>query len=239
MADGVGGGRGGGRVVEEIRGRDMYYKLLSECNPDEYFEWIRQELVPSIADYDEEMAERVNSWIGCTSSWLKRYEKFASGAMTDAELYRFYGDTLKMFDVGIEAREMQKSVVDDEVFRAEELYENAMISDSEYEDILSVAESIKEAIDNDIETIKQLKAKCLLAKDRIDVVACIESVANATHERGSMLPVMCGAYLQEDIVEAVTDLEESRDYVRPEDVGYELSVATQKVLNCVREFGKL
>jgi len=61
-------------------------------------------------------------------------------------------------------------------------------------------------------------------------------VANMSHSRGSMLPVMCGAYLPEDIVEAQTGWEREYEYARPEDVGFWLSKDVPNVLECIKEF---
>jgi hypothetical protein len=217
---------------------ELYLKLLKECDPDDTFRWIREDLVSSIAEYDREMAKEVDEWIDCTSGFLKRYMKFACGCMTDHELYKFYNDILEMLDRGIEAREAQKKVVDEQLLRAEEEYANELITEEEYEDIKYSAEEIKRSLDEDIEVLKDLKSFCVKAKDKFDVVMCIEKVANTAHSRGHMLPVLCGAYLPEDIIEAVTGREEWYEYARPEDVGLWLSKDATKVFDCIKEFGR-
>lgn len=216
--------------------RETYYRLLKECNPDDYFRWIKEDMVSDIESYDPESAEEVERWIDCTSSWIKRYEKFASGQMTDRELYKFYADTLKMFDEGIRARRYQMELTEDELIEAEEEYADGYISDEEYEEIKNVVEWTKKALNEDIELLKSIKSQCLGAEDKLGVVTCIETVASVAHERGSMLPVMCGAYLPEDVVESVMEYETWEAHTRPEDVGYELSQATQSVFECIKEF---
>jgi len=215
---------------------DLYYHLLKECDPDRYFELAREELISQIREYDEELAEEVESWVDCSSSFLKKYMKFASGCMTDSELYKFYSEVLSMIDTGIEAREYQKSLVDDQLIEADELYANELISDDEYEEIKYVAEEVKEHLDRDIVKLKEIKEFCLKASDKLEVMLCIEKVANTVHSRGSMLPVMCGAYLPEDIVAHVTGVEEEHEFVRPEDVGFELSKSVESVMDCIKEF---
>lgn len=212
---------------------NIYEKLLEECNPDRAFEHIYEE-VEALEDEDSE--ETVKSWTDCTTSFLKRYMKFASGCMSDGELYRFYNDVLKMLDEGIEARERQKRQVDDEVDEAWDLYHNEIIDESEIEEIEESAKAIKEEIDRDIELLKEVKSFCLKAKNRLDVVTCIEKVANMSHSRGSMLPVLCGAYLPEFLVEGTTRLE--REYVIPADFGLELSKIVPRVFECIKNFGR-
>lgn len=216
--------------------QDIYYRLIEECNPDRYFKDIEEYMIPSIEEHDPELADEVRGWVNCTSSWLKRYIKFASGRMSDHELYKFYNDTLKMFDTGIEARKYQMSLVDEELARADEYHANEIITDEEYEDILRASEEVKEALESEIEIIKQLRDECMKATDKLGVVTCIERVATTAHHRGAMLPVLCGAYLHEDIIEAITGKEEWYEFTRPEDVGWELSRDTMSVLDCIKEF---
>jgi len=212
---------------------DVYHELTRECDPDRYLSWAK-EIASSIATYDPETAEEVEEWIDCTASFLRRYMKFASGCMSDAELYKFYNDILEMFDVGIAAREYQKQLAEDQLHEAEEMYYNELIDEGEFDTIKMEVEEIKEALDRDIKEIEEMKEFCMKAKDRFDVVACIEKVANAVHSRGSLLPVLCGAYLPEDVLEAY-GLREIYE-VRPEDAGYELSMSVPRVLDCIKEF---
>jgi len=213
-----------------------YHKLVKECNPDEYFGFVTNEIVPSIEEYSHDSAEEVKRWVRCTSSWLKRYMKFATGCMSDRELERFYYDTIKMIDEGIRARKWQKELVDDQLSEADELYSNGLITDDEYEEIKWTAREVKKSLDDDARLLKDLKRACLSARGRIGAVYCIEKVANTTHSRGSMLPVMCGAYLPEDIISSVTGEERWSEFARPEDAGLELSQAVPKILECVKEF---
>lgn len=214
-------------------GHGLYYEVEKECLKG--FKWLREDVIPSIDS--EELQELSKDIVDCTESWLRRYIKFASGAMSDYELMRFYNDTLKMFDVGIDARERQKSLVDDELAEAKELHAQGLISDDEFDEILEVAELTKQALDEEKERIRDLKNFCIKAKDRKDIVTCIEKVATTTHHRGAMLPVMCGAILPEDIVNSVTGLKDY-EYTRIEDVGYWLSNETSKVLECIKRFGE-
>jgi len=215
---------------------DTYERLKDKCDPEYWFKWIREDLISSIREYDEETAEEVESWVDCTSSFLNRYMKFAAGCMRDDELYKFYNDVLKLIDNGIKSREWQKSLVDEQVTEAEEYYWDEVITEDEFEDIKRAAEDVKAALDADIELLEELKEFCVKARDRTDVVVCIEKVASMSHSRGSMLPVMCGAYLPEDIVEAETGWEREYEYTRPEDVGFWLSKDVPNVLECIKEF---
>ncbi len=193
-------------------------------------------MIPNIADYNEELAEEVESWINCTSEFIRRYMKLAAGCMSDRELYRFYTDVLKMIDEGISSREYQKSIVDEELMEAEDLYYNEVINDDKYDEIRFDAEEIKSELDRDIEDLKKIREFCLSAKDRTDIVICIEKVANMAHGRGSMLPVMCGAYLPERIIGSVTNIENWSEVTEPEDVGLELSRIVPKIMDCIRDF---
>lgn len=215
---------------------DLYRSLEKECNPDRYFDWLKTDMISDIADYDEEAAEEVESWINCTSGFIRRYMKLATGCMSDRELYKFYTDVLKMIDEGISSREYQKSIVDEELMEAEDLYYNEVIDDDKYDEIRFDAEEIKSELDRDIEDLKKIREFCLSAKDRTDVVICIEKVANMAHSRGSMLPVMCGAYLPERIVGAVTGIKNWPEFAVPEDVGLELSRIVPKIMDCIKDF---
>ena len=229
-----------GKFVKAPRTRscdiNTYHRLTRECNPDEYFGFVTEEIIPSIEEYSSDTAQEVRRWVRCTSSWLRRYMKFATGCMSDRELERFYYDTIKMIDEGIHSRRWQKELVDDQLREAEELYSNGIITDDEYEEIKWLVKETKRALDDDIKTLKELKRKCLSARGRIGAVQCIERVANTAHSRGSMLPVMCGAYLPEDIVSSVTKEERYGEYARPEDAGLELSLSVPRVLECIKEF---
>ena len=217
----------------------LYKSLEEECNPDDYFNWIREELIPSIREYSEDLAEETEEWVDCTSGFLRRYMKFASGCMTDAELYRLYSDVLKMINEGIQAREYQKSLADDQLNEARELYAQEIINEDEFIDIKHSVKEVKRALDEDIEQLEELKDFCIRAEDKFDVVMCIERVATTAHNRGVMLPVMCGAYLPEDIIDAVTGWEREREYTRPEDVGLWLSRDVVKVFECIKEFKEM
>ena len=143
-----------------------------------------------------------------------------------------------MIDAGIRARKQQKGLVDEQLREAEDLYANEIITDDEYDEIKWVAEETKRVLDEDIDTLKEIRKSCLAAKDRIGVVQCIERVATTSHSRGSMLPVMCGAYLPEDIISSVTGKEEWHEYTRPEDVGLELSKTVPHIFECIKEYGR-
>ncbi len=193
-------------------------------------------MISNIKEYDEELAAEATGWVNCVSDYLRRYMRFVSGCMDEKQIDRFHKDILRLLDNGIEAREHQKFVVDNELDEAYELYVDEVISEEEYKDMEEMAKEIKRALEEDKKVLRDLKTFCENAKTKQDKVLCIEKVTNTAHSRGSMLPVMCGAYLPEDILEAASRLGIEREYTRVEDVGYWLSRDTQKVLDCIKEF---
>lgn len=211
----------------------LYRKLYDRCNPREYIGWIVNDVIPSLEDEDDR--ETALEWIRCVESFIKRYIKFASGCMADDEIYRFYNDVLKMIDEGIDARKFQRDVVvGEELSEATDLYYDGVITEDEYNDIKKIAEYTREALDEDIEKLYELKRFCIGAKNKYDAIVCIEKVANTMHTRGHMLPVMCGAYLEEYIVDNVLGRE--REFTTLGDIGVLLSEDVAYVFECIAKF---
>lgn len=219
------------RCLEPFKERAKYYKDYSA---------------------DEETRDTIERITQCAGDMLDKYCKFSTNAMSDDEINKFHIEVVNGLKKAIDTKKEQYERAFEELDEAEDDLEaqkedvcnvdSDLYNEDECNTVLerldrvkSFREQLKRAKTEDMNVLNTLLKTCETAKDRVDKAVCIDEVFYTVHSRGTLLPLMCGAPLEEYVEQAVYDTEGANiDEIG--NVAVDMAKDTQEVLTCLRNF---
>lgn len=227
----------------------MYRDVKRECL--EPFR-ARAKYYPDYAE-DDEQREKIEELVKCVEDYLDDYIKLSTGVMDDDEIDRFHKKVVEGLERAMETKEEQYRRAFEELDEVkEELEDLAADVCDKNSDIYDVDKC--EEVQEKLENVERFKAQlenarkedmwvlqvhldkiCKPAKTRKDKVLCIDSTFQLIHTRGTYLPLMCGAPLEEYVYQSVWG--EDADISDPVgNAAVDLAGDTQDVLTCVKNY---
>jgi Skp family chaperone for outer membrane proteins len=210
-------------------------------------------IYPDYAQDHQQRAE-IKKIVTCTENYLSDYIKFATGNMDDQDVDKLHRMVTKGLEKAIETKKKQYQKAYEELDDAERELEDIAadvcdVNSEAYDkddcdrtleklrNIKAFREQLKNAEKEDISLMtSHLEKVCKVAETRSEKASCIDGVFYMAHNRGTLLPLMCGAPLEEYVHQAVwgEDVEESDPIGN---VAVCLAKDTQDVLTCIRNYG--
>ncbi len=192
-----------------VTGYELYRDVIKKCvDPfveeansmiEERKEWVDE--VNYTSDMYEEFKEEAIKTVACIRSMVDGYLKIACGIADDRFIHRYFNNFLEKLKEGAKAREWQAEQVKDRKKEFEEELEEAKKNDPRlYGLLLEKIEDcnyIIKSLLSEADTFNELYKAMHKFVDTRDMVIWIDKIINMAHERGSMLPVMCGCVLEE------------------------------------------